>query len=246
MGSTTMVAGIARDLVKRKPDVVVVAPTYRLAPEHVWPRSAEDGWDALNYIREHPLEFGRVDLNQGFVIGGISAGASMSLVYAHMARDEKLEPRITGVWSACGSARLREGERLEEVYRERLLSRTQEDCVRNPVLSPEMQKLMRECVRADETSYMFNALVWKGGEGEGRGGYGHYAFPKVYQQLCGRDVSRDEGLILDDMLKREGVKTRLDLYKGLPHCFWIALQFVPEYKRWVKDTMDGFEWLLQE
>lgn len=238
MGSTTMVADIARNLVKRF-KVTVIAPKYRLAPEFPWPKSLEDGWDALEFVRKnHAIE------GKGFVIGGISAGASMSLVYAHLARDQGLEPKITGIWSACGSARAKDLGDLEDGYRERLLSRSQEECVKNPVLSPEMQKLLRECVKADENSQWYNCLVWKD-RPEGRSGYGHHGLPRVYQQLCGRDVSRDEGLILDDMLKNEGIETRVDLYKGLPHCFWIALPHIPEFKKWEKDTIDGFRWLLK-
>ncbi|EME84685.1 uncharacterized protein MYCFIDRAFT_135233 [Pseudocercospora fijiensis CIRAD86] len=242
MGSTTMVADIARNLVK-KLKAVVIAPKYRLAPEYPWPKSLEDGWDAFQFVRENHAEF-MGGAGKPFLIGGISAGASMSLVYAHLARDQGLEPKITGIWSACGSVRAKDLGDLEDRYRERLLSRSQEDCVKNPVLSPEMQKLLRECVKADENSQWYNCLVWRDGS-DGRSGYGHHGLPRMYQQLCGRDVSRDEGLILDDMLKKEGTETRLDLYKGLPHCFWIALPHVPEFKKWEKNTIDGFGWLLE-
>ncbi|KXS99470.1 hypothetical protein AC578_3775 [Pseudocercospora eumusae] len=238
MGSTAMVAEIARKLAKRF-GATVIAPKYRLAPEDPWPKSLEDGWDALEFVRQNHAVQG-----EGFVVGGISAGATMSLLYAHLARDQGLEPKITGIWSACGSARTKDSGDLEDGYRERLLSRSQEECVKNPVLSPEMQKLFRECLKADESSQWYNCLVWRDGS-EGRSGYGHHGIPRVYQQLCGRDVSRDEGLILDDMLKKEGTETRLDLYRGLPHCFWIALPHVPEVKKWERDTTNGFGWLLE-
>ena len=58
------------------------------------------------------------------------------------------------------------------------------------------------------------------------------------------DLARDELLIFDDMLKSEEVPTRLDLYPGLPHCFFYSFKELPQSKQWEKDTMDGFAWLL--
>lgn len=36
------------------------------------------------------------DLTKGFIIAGASAGANMAAVVAHLARDEKLSPPLTG------------------------------------------------------------------------------------------------------------------------------------------------------
>ena len=58
------------------------------------------------------------------------------------------------------------------------------------------------------------------------------------------DGVRDESLILDDMLKKEDVATRLDLYEGLPHTFWHQFKDLPQAKKWQKDTIEGLQWLL--
>ncbi|CAK1364942.1 AB hydrolase superfamily protein [Cercospora beticola] len=232
IGSPTMTAGIARSLCKRF-GCLVLAPNYRLAPEHVWPTSLNDAWDSFNYIRNEYDE----EAERHFIIGGISAGAHMALVIAHMAKEENLEPKITGVYSACGSIQpLNEGD-LDPVYRERYLSRTQPECADNPVLSKEMKKFMTDCAKADPTSKSCMPLLWPGNEK-------HEGLPKVYQQVCGRDYSRDEALIFDDILKKNGGKSRVNLYPGLPHCFWLALGGIPEYRQWEQDTISGFQWLL--
>ena len=46
------------------------------------------------------------------------------------------------------------------------------------------------------------------------------------------------------MLKNEGVETRLDLYRGLPHAFWHPYKELPQSKQWDERTMKGFAWLL--
>ena len=58
------------------------------------------------------------------------------------------------------------------------------------------------------------------------------------------EPSRDEVLIFDDMLKGEGIPTRLDMYRGLPHAFWLSYPGLPQAKQVQKDIMGGFAWLL--
>lgn len=237
IGSPTMVADMARSFVKTL-GAVVVAPRYRLAPENPWPTSTNDAWDGFLWISKYAKGLLRADPEKGFIIGGVSAGASMAISFAHLARDMKHEPKVTGVFSNCGSARPADPEMLEEKYRERLLSRSQPECVNNPVLSTEMTNWMTACCKPDTKDKIYSSMQWPGEDGR-------KGLPRVYQQLCGRDTNRDEGLIWGDMLTRDGVETRLDLYIGLPHCFWLSLSHLPEFRRWKEDTIEGFRWLLR-
>jgi acetyl esterase/lipase len=51
---------------------------------------------------------------------------------------------------------------------------------------------------------------------------GHAGLPPMYFQVCGMDPLRDEALIYEKVLREDyGVKTKLDVYPGLPHGFWI-------------------------
>ena len=84
-------------------NAVVVLPDYRLAPESKFPCSVLDSWDTLRYIAAQALDPGNssllpdfVDARAGFVVGGTSAGANITGVLTHLARDEKLRPAVTG------------------------------------------------------------------------------------------------------------------------------------------------------
>ena len=236
LGSPTTMAPLARILVKHF-HAVVIAPTYRLAPEHPFPTAFNDGWDTLSWVAAHASSALRADPAKGFIVGGISAGGNIANTLAHLARDTALQPPITGVWLSCIGVRLapKDAHLLPEKYRARYLSREQPECVNSVVTTPAMVKLMAEFVKPDVNSKLYAPLLWP---------EGHKGLPKTCSQVCGMEASRDEVLIFDDMLKGEGVETRVDLYEGLPHCFWHASKALPQARRWERDTTEGFGWLL--
>lgn len=69
---------------------------------------------------------------------------------------------------------------------------------------------------------------------------------KAYFSVCGWDPRRDESLLLEQLLKEEGLDTKLDVYPGLPHGFWTTCPDLPESKRWLEKLLQGLSWIFDE
>lgn len=79
--------------------LAVLNVEYRLAPAHVFPTGIHDAYDVFKWaVNSSGVAGGLdVDLNSGFIVGGVSAGANMAGAIAYLARDEKITPAITGL-----------------------------------------------------------------------------------------------------------------------------------------------------
>lgn len=59
---------------------------------------------------------------------------------------------------------------------------------------------------------------------------------------------RDEALIYEKVLREKyGVKTKVDVYPGLPHLFWLIFPngFVEKSEKALGDFLAGARWLLK-
>lgn len=90
-------------------------------------------------------------------------------------------------------------------------------------------------VRADPK---MSVLLWPSG---------HKDLPPQYFEICGSDPLRDEALIYERVLRDEcGVKTKVDVYPGLPHGFWQLFPQMKGSEGFVADSMAGVKWLLEQ
>ncbi|KAI0106930.1 putative lipase/esterase [Daldinia grandis] len=224
---------------------VCVNVDYRLGPEHLFPTWIEDSWDALKWAAQNAASLGG-DPSLGFIIGGGSAGGNITAVLAHIARDEKLNPPLTGQYLCVPAIMcLTPPALIPPQYRSEYLSHPDVTSNIDPVLKmkagAEFAEQVAQTLKASWSDPRMVPFLYGGLEG------GHRGLPPAYFQVCGLDPLRDEALIYERILREEAsVKTRLDLYKGFGHYFWTNWPQLERSREFVEDTVKGVKWLLKQ
>lgn len=226
-------AGMSRDIALQE-QCVVIAPQYRLAPEHKYPIGLNDTWDALKYVASNAGPLG-ADPKLGFAIGGESAGGVIAAILELRARNENMQPPLTGALLSAGS--YFNPAAIPAEYKDVYRSRQDETCKKSPMLSETSARAFYECHAADWTTADYRAALDP---------QKHVVLPRTYVQTCGADINRDDGILYNDLLKRRGVETRLSVYEGGPHCFWFLFPDTTLGKQWKQDTHEGLKWLLRK
>jgi acetyl esterase/lipase len=191
-----------------------------------------DCWDALKWAiaNSHDL---KATPSRGLVVGGASAGGNLAAVLALKARDENLQPPITGQY-LCVPGLLPDTnvpEHLKRLYE----SRTKN--VHDPVLKLSGESRIQNPYEPDPTSVLWDPFNHPAG---------HKGAPKAFFQVAGLDPLRDEAVLYDRVLREAGVLTRFELYRGYGHMFWTNYPECEESKKFVGDTLRGVKWLLEE
>jgi acetyl esterase/lipase len=174
------------------------------------------------------------DLSKGFVVGGTSSGGHMANPLVHRARDEGLQPPITGVHLTVAPTLAPQA--LTEAYRDIYKSR---DALRDGyTLTQKSIDLYDREVQPDFNSALWSPLLWP---------TGHAGLPPTFFQICGADMLRDDSLIYERELRvNHGIMTKVFIYSGLPHVFWYTHPYLSTSKRFLTDTIAGEGWLLGE
>jgi acetyl esterase/lipase len=211
---------------------VCISASYRLAPEFPFPYAIRDCWDALKWAATKAESFG-ADTSVGFLVGGTSAGGNITAVLAHLARDEKLSPPLTGQYLAIPTVCPK--EKMPEKYKDRFLSYEQNKNA--PVLPLAAMNMYMGGYKPDVDDTVNHTVLLHP--------KGHADLLPAYFQVAGLDPLRDEALIYESVLREEySIKTKLDVYPGVPHNFWGVFPMLRQSIKFRKDQVNGFGWLL--
>ena len=161
----------------------------------------------------------------------------MTAVVAHLCRDEKMSPPITGCHLMIPFYCYHEN--IPESYKPDYKSWEQN--AEAPILTQKACNLFMNNYLPSESERsdpLFSVSLWK---------TGHGGLPPSYFQICGQDPLRDEALIVERaMREKEGIKTKVDVYPGLPHGFWSIAPTMKASERFVNDSVEGVKWLLEQ
>lgn len=209
-----------------------ISAAYRLAPEFKFPYAPKDAWDALRWAAVNAISWG-ADPSVGFVVGGTSSGANLAAAVAHLARDEKLSPPLTGQYLAAPM--LLPSSKVPEKYKKWFLSFEQNrEAAVLPVAAIDM---FTTAYGPDEADGVFYASF--------NHPRGHADLPPTLLQIDGMDPLRDDALIYERVLREEnGIRTKFYLYPGLPHAHWAFFPFLKGSEKFRKEQIEGMGWLL--
>lgn len=165
--------------------------------------SWHDAIDSAKWIAAHASELG-ADPKQGFIVGGISAGGTLSSVITLASYTEDFAHPITGQWLCVPS--VMSPETAPEKYKK--YHRSMEHNADAPVLPASAIDAIGKHTEVDLASPLRYPVLNKTPLEK---------LPPTYFQADGLDPLRDDALIYEEMLKEAGVKTRIDFYPGCPH-----------------------------
>lgn len=213
---------------------VCVAPTYRMAPEHVLPTAVHNAWDALQWAAspENHKAWGADPVSAGFVVGGTGPGGNLAAVVTHMATENDLSPPLTGHY--LSTPLLTMPAVVPDRYRAFYLSHGQN--THSPVMcTSAVHHIVDSVYKADtKDGTLFSVLNHP---------TGHAGLPPVYIQACGLDATRDDALLHEAILsKEEKTKTRVDVYAGLPQRFQDLFATLAASTRFRRDQVGGIAW----
>jgi acetyl esterase/lipase len=208
--------------------LVVMHIDYRLAPENPYPVGLNDAWEGVQWAYKN-AETLKATLTRGFIVGGISAGANLAAVISHRALESDI--KLTGVFLSVPT--VCSAEFIPEKYKESFFSFEQN--INAPGLSWDDIKFYIDTYNPDHSAPDFSPLLWP---------TGHNGLPPTYIQIAGLDPLRDEAFIYDCEMKAAGVKTKVDVYPGMPHAFWLLAPQTSQSKKWRKDCVEGIRWML--
>ncbi|KAL6305735.1 Alpha/Beta hydrolase protein [Sparassis latifolia] len=211
--------------------ISIVNVDYRLAPEHVYPTAWNDSYAATKWVVEHASILSAV-LDKGFIVAGCSAGANLAAHVAYCARDDPFFAKMPITGQCLQAPCLLHPETDAGKYKTELLSMEQNKD--SPSLTRAEMVYLAHQLKIPPSDLGLSLLLQPS----------HAGLPPLYVQIAGWDPLRDEGLLYAKLLREVGVKTKVDVYPGVPHGFHFDYPQLQLSAKWERDVDAGIRWLL--
>jgi acetyl esterase/lipase len=101
---------------------------------------------------------------------------------------------------------------------------------------PHTNSDFKECYKPDPKSSLFAAILDPAG---------FKGLPRTYVVACGMDPLRDDAIIYEEALREAGVETKIAVYPGLPHCWWVIFPQLESTEKYKRDSQEALKWLLR-
>ncbi|KAH9050807.1 Alpha/Beta hydrolase protein [Lactarius vividus] len=205
-----------------------------VAPGHLFPTQLNDSHAALKWAVAN-VDALSVSLKKGFLLGGCSAGGTLSAGLSIRVRDDPLfsDTPVTGQYLAAPLL----------VHADAYSSRTR---FPNELLSLEQNKgapgLNKELLLG--TFKIIGASDPMDPELSPVLASSHANLPPTFFQICGLDPLRDDSFLYDRLLREAGCKTFVKVYPGLPHVFHTGYPTLKSSEQYQSDIRTGLRWLL--
>ncbi len=188
--------GLMREYIMRT-SCKVVCVNYRIAPQHPFPVPFKDCYQTLLWVEANAAKIG-IDTDR-IVVGGDSAGGTLSTTVAMMARDNN-GPRIAGQMLIYPATDAR-------LNTESMVTFTDTPVWNGPITNVCYGLYLKngDCGMREYVSPI---------EAESLAG-----LPQAYVEVAEFDPLRDEGINYAKALKAAGVSTRLNQTKSTTHAF---------------------------
>ncbi|KAH9027049.1 Alpha/Beta hydrolase protein [Lactarius hengduanensis] len=204
---------------------------YRVAPDHLFPTQLNDSHAALKWAIAN-VDALSVSLKKGFLLGGCSAGGTLSAGLSIRVRDDPLfsDTPVTGQYLA---APLLVHVNAYSRFPNELLSLEQNKDA--PNLNKEHVLLTFKTIGASDPMDPELSPVLASS---------HANLPPTFFQICGLDPLRDDSFLYDRLLREAGCKTFLKVYPGLSHVFHADYPTLKSSEQYQSDIRTGLRWLL--
>lgn len=209
---------------------VIVSVDYRLSTVAKLPAQLEDSVTAFNWAHQNASKLGG-DPSSLFTIGA-SAGGGLALTVADQVIKAGNRSHIKGVVAIVPVAA--HPTSIPAKYKDHYKSYV-ENASGVPIIDAESMRIFYEKAGTDYNDEKVFVTLSKD----------LASFPPTYICTCGKDPLRDDGKVLEMMLKDEGVKTKSDFYDGVPHYFWM-FPGIEGGIEFLENVSKGAQWVLEQ